>query len=438
MRGIAIAAAGAVAFGSMPPALAAGPAGPPARAASTAGVAPPRDGSLLPTPARAGSVAPGMPRTAPAPVLAAPAADGARPRAAALGRAVFNIPSGTPGEQDAIERYVTRLAARAPRGALVRVAVYMLTSRPFARTLIQAKRRGVRVQLVVDAGTRGNDAYRSLERALGTDPHRSSWVVACVRGCIGDKIMHNKFFLFSRTGGASDVVVQSSANLTTRNRVNAWNNAFGFSDPRLYRAYGRYFAALAARHHAKDHYTVTRSGRVTFYTFPRAGASARTDTLYQLLGHVGCARHTSVLVATFNLTRTDVAERLWSLAHQGCDVRIVYTNLGERSAAVLARDGGPRTLAGHYQYIDPATGDDVDAWVHSKYVLIDGTYAGRSRKVVITGSPNYTVPGLRNNDEAMLSIEDAGTYDAYRSNFSRLWAAVRSHGALAGALTDPG
>jgi phosphatidylserine/phosphatidylglycerophosphate/cardiolipin synthase-like enzyme len=352
--------------------------------------------------------------------------------------AVFNIPSGSAAEQNAIAHHVDQLASGAPRGALIRVAVFMFTSRAFAQTLINAKKRGAHVQLVVDASTRDNDAYRSVERALGTSRKGSSWVVACHKGCIGDTIMHNKFFLFSRTGRARNVVVQSSANLTTRNRVNAWNNAFTISDARLYRAYGRYFAALAARHHERDHYRVTRSGRVTAYTFPRAGSSPKTDTLYRLLGRVDCTPGTSVHVTTFNLSRTAVAERLWSLSHDGCDVRVIYTNLSERARAILEQEGGPQLLSSHYLYVDPDTGDQIDAFAHSKYVLISGTYAGRRRKVVITGSPNYTEPALRHNDETMITIEGAGIYGAYQSNFVRLWQAARSHFQLQDSVPDPG
>ncbi|MFL6056775.1 MAG: phospholipase D-like domain-containing protein [Actinoallomurus sp.] len=352
--------------------------------------------------------------------------------------AVFNIPSGSAAEQNAIAHHVNQLTAGAPRGALIRIAVFMFTSQAFARTLIDAKRRGAHVQLVVDASTRDNDAYRRVERALGTSRRASSWVVACHKGCIGDTIMHNKFFLFSRTGRARNVVVQSSANLTTRNRVNAWNNAFTISDARLYRAYGRYFAALSARHHERDHYRVTRSGRVTAYTFPHAGDSPSTDTLYRLLGGVGCARGTSVHVTTFNLSRTAVAQRLWSLSNQGCDVRVIYTNLSDRARQILEQDGGPQLLSSHYVYIDQYTGDEVDAFAHSKYVLINGTYAGRSRKVVITGSPNYTDPALRSNDETMITIEGADIYGAYQSNFTRLWGAAQSHFQLSGGVPDPG
>ncbi|MCW2948048.1 MAG: hypothetical protein JWR24_4765 [Actinoallomurus sp.] len=364
------------------------------------------------------------PRTAPA-------------RRAAPSSAVFNIPSGSPEEQNAIGHHVNELAAGAPRGALIRIAVYQFTSSAFAQTLTDARRRGVRVQLVIDGSSRSSAAYRRVAKALGTSRKRSSWVVACVKGCIGDTIMHNKFFLYSRSGSAADVVVQASANLTTTNRVNAWNNAFTISDPALYRAYGRYFSALAARRHHAGYYRVVRSGRVTAYTFPRAGSTTGSDTLYGLLGHVGCARGTAVHVTTFSLTRTRVARRLWSLAHQGCDVRVIYTNLGARARKLLERPGGPPLVSSHYSYLDPETGEPVQAYVHSKYVTIDGTYSGRRRQLVITGSPNYTVPALRHNDETMLVIRDAGVCAAYRQNFADLWTAADSHVRLGGRVPDP-
>jgi phosphatidylserine/phosphatidylglycerophosphate/cardiolipin synthase-like enzyme len=348
---------------------------------------------------------------------------------------VFNIPSGSPEEQNAITSHVDALAGAVPRGSLIRIAIYRFTSATVAQTLIEAKQRGVRVQLVLDAGGRHGAAYRRLATALGTSRGRSSFVTACHKGCIGDQLMHNKFFLFSRTGSDRDVVVQSSANLTTTNRVNAWNNAVTFSDPKLYRAYGRYFSALVARRRHYG-YHVTRSGRRTLYTFPRAGKTTKSDTLYEQLGHVGCAARTSVHVTAFSLTRTDIAQRLWSLAHQGCDVRVIYTNLGGGARKILSRSGGPRMLSSHYSYLDLSAADAVEAYVHSKYIAIGGTYAGHDRRLVITGSPNYTVPGLRDNDEAMLEIEDASVYGAYESNFLRLWRTAANRMPLGGHVPE--
>lgn len=346
----------------------------------------------------------------------------------------FNVPSASPEEQDAIASHLDTLAAGVPRGSLIRIAVYRFTSPAFAQTLVDAKNRGVRVRLVLDASAGHGATYRTLARALGTDRRRSSWVTTCHRGCAGTGIMHNKFFLFSRTGPDRDVVVQSSANLTTSNRVNAWNNAVTLSDGRIYAAYVRYFGALAARRHYGYH--VTHSGEYTLYTFPRRGKTRKSDTLYGQLGHVGCAAHTAVHMTTFSLTRTDVARRLWSLAHQGCDVRILYTNLGRAARRILTRRGGPRLRGSHYSYLDLARARAVEAYVHSKYVAIGGTYAGHDRRIVITGSPNATRPALRANDEAMLMIEDAATYGAYASNFARLWRVVADRMPLGGHVKE--
>jgi phosphatidylserine/phosphatidylglycerophosphate/cardiolipin synthase-like enzyme len=347
---------------------------------------------------------------------------------------VFNVPSGSAEEQNAIASHVNALAAAVPSGALIRIAIYRFTSPTFAQTLIEARNRGVRVQLILDASARSSATYRRLAAALGRSQRRESWVMTCKKGCIGTGIMHNKFYLFSRTGADRDVVVQSSANLTTTNRVNAWNNAVTFSDTKLYGAYRRYFSALAARRHYAYH--VTRSGSRTLYTFPRAGKTRKSDTLYEQLGHVGCAAHTAVHMATFSFTRTDIAQRLWSLAHQGCDVRVLYTNLGKGARKILTRSGGPRLLSSHYSYLSEAAEGPVEAYVHSKYVAIGGTYAGHDRRLVITGSPNTTGPGLRKNDEAMMAIQDASVYGAYEANFSRLWRTAADRLPLGGRVKE--
>src|SRR4051794_37795672 len=60
----------------------------------------------------------------------------------ALPSAVFNIPSGSRRQQNAIGHHIDTLAAHAPRGSLIRIAVYQFTSHSFANTLIRAKRRG--------------------------------------------------------------------------------------------------------------------------------------------------------------------------------------------------------------------------------------------------------------------------------------------------------
>ena len=61
------------------------------------------------------------------------------------------------------------------------------------------------------------------------------------------------------------------------------------------------------------------------------------------------------------------------------------------------------------------------AGLHSKYLLINGVYDGASRKkLVFTGSHNYTYPALRANDETLLKIDNAALYDQYKANHDQL------------------
>ncbi|WP_328540287.1 phospholipase D-like domain-containing protein [Streptomyces sp. NBC_00344] len=62
--------------------------------------------------------------------------------------------------------------------------------------------------------------------------------------------------------------------------------------------------------------------------------------------------------------------------------------------------------------------------MHSKYLLIDGMYDGTANKLVWTGSHNYSGPSLRENDEALLKVDDSAYHDAYVSNFNAVKAAA--------------
>ena len=155
----------------------------------------------------------------------------------------------------------------------------------FADELIKAHQRGVKVQVILDGDTRGGVVAAQLASGLGTDRSAASWLHVCTgpmsggtAACIGDKGQHNKFYLFSKTGDASNVVVQSSANLTDLNSSTYWNNAVVLpGNKRLYQAYDGYFEDLAAERKNLDYYRVVNTGAaggsVRVHFFPKAGTA---------------------------------------------------------------------------------------------------------------------------------------------------------------------
>lgn len=48
-------------------------------------------------------------------------------------------------------------------------------------------------------------------------------------------------------------------------------------------------------------------------------------------------------------------------------------------------------------------------------------YDGKRNKITFTGSQNYTGPALRENDEAIVKVDDDSVHDAYRDHFNRVW-----------------
>ncbi|MFF0437168.1 phospholipase D-like domain-containing protein [Streptomyces sp. NPDC004327] len=377
-------------------------------------------------------------------LTAAPAPAGAAP-APVTTTATFNDPSGDATAQNRIRDHIADLIGRAETGSTITASVYNFTDDTVAAALAAARARGVNVRVILDhttLTTPGNE-YDNLVRDLGTDRTQGSWVYACPagRGCIGTRqlpgdadgaINHNKFFLFSATGGAKDVVVQTSANLTGLQRTDLFNNAVTIVDTGLYGIYQSYFTDLLAYGTSAtglDHYYRTpSSGPYKAYFFPRketAGtaydADAGTDTVKLILDNVDCAGGaTQVRMAANLFTRREVATRLVELKNAGCTV-------------ILAHDGAPGSMSTDVEsilygrltkrvqcYEDRGAGV-AKVGLHSKYLLVEGTYAGAAgRKLVFTGSHNYTYPALRSGDETLLKIDDAALYDQYRANHDQL------------------
>ncbi|MFI5937518.1 phosphatidylserine/phosphatidylglycerophosphate/cardiolipin synthase family protein [Actinoplanes sp. NPDC051494] len=349
----------------------------------------------------------------------------ASPAAAAVSDgAVFNNPL-VAAEQYKIRDHVRTLIDGSPAGSTIRIAMYNFTDTVISGALISAKDRGVNVRLVVNYDTSTSAAVTSLKTALGTDRTQASWVSVCTSGgaCIGSAgtpIMHNKFYLFSSTNGSSNVVVQSSANLTVSNATVYWNNAVTLvGNAGLYNAYADYHSDLAAKVKNSNYYTSVLSGNAKVYFFPRAGTDETTDTIYNMLNeNITCEGNTTtgtsdlhrtiIRVGMWYFSRDDIARRLKELANEKCWVDVIYT---EADAGVLGQLRGNSRIAVYQVPENPNI-------IHSKYLAIEGTYIDqKDTKWVITGSHNYSNAALRENDEAMIRIKSDAIFDQYRANF---------------------
>ncbi|WP_163511369.1 phospholipase D-like domain-containing protein [Fodinicola acaciae] len=385
---------------------------------------------------------------------------GATPAAAApADGVVFNDPTDATHKYD-IQNHIIDLIHGAPAGSTIRLTIYLFASSAYRDALIQAHANGVNVQFVADSAEAKPTAttWHQLEDALGTDKSKPSYAITCGagHGCVDPDsgINHNKFALFSSTGGKDKVFVQSSANMNSHDDgkgnsgINAWNNAVTMVDePAIYDAYVARFNAMRDQVHSTP-YSSTDGTNAKVYFFPRSSGS----TILGILDNVDCTKKntsggwgpdhlTSIHVAMYKLSDVDVAKKLWSLDDQGCVVHVVRTNVGASDDTAISalekcdRHNGVTVDSIHGRVNDDNDENDTEkvGFLHSKYLVIDGYYDGAAnQRVAWTGSYNYTTGALRSNDETLLKIRGhSDIIDAFQANFATV-AAHKDYSKQAG------
>lgn len=371
-----------------------------------------------------GSLAPGTPEPAD-PMRACSEAE-AEP---VQTKAVFNDPVA--GDPAALMTALCSLIKQAPAGSQIRIAHFVVSGAAgddLADVLIDAHRRGVAVQMVLDGWQDDKPPAQRILQELGTDRSRSSWLHVCsnvspegnTSSCLGTKGNHNKFVLFGETGGHRNVVMQSSANLTDVNSRTYWNNAVVLTgNDQQFGVYGRYFEELSAETRTEATLGTIRTdmpgGPVEVYFSPVPEGDPVLDRLQQLA--CGTTTRVGVAMSEIDDTRAAVVARLAELSRQGCDVRIVHGPIGAESAALLAA-----APAAQVRTLDAA---ELPGRVHSKYVVVDHG-ADSTAGWVTTGSQNWNHTSLRRNDETTLTLHRQDMVDAYRANFERLFDVARS------------
>ncbi|MFE1441897.1 phosphatidylserine/phosphatidylglycerophosphate/cardiolipin synthase family protein [Streptomyces sp. NPDC058739] len=361
--------------------------------------------------------------------------------------AVFNDPTGTPEQQNAVKQRIIDAIDQTEGGRTLRASMFALTDTDYSDALQRAYAKNVQVRVVLDHSESDSPAAVALINTLGRDMTKPSWVHVCPAGraCIADTdatwndntpplnpVNHNKFFTFSRVGAeglAEDVVIQTSANQTPGNTSRFWNNAYtSVGNTELYTAYVNYFNDLAAERRDTNYFRQgNTAGAEKYYFFPQSSG----DVVVDILGNVTCTGNTTVgsdshktvvRIAAWALHRSAIAQKLRALADEGCWIEIVY-----RESSRLATLDHPR-IRPYKLLLDKGTSTaSDDMFVHSKYLLVEGNYAGRpDTKWTFTGSHNLDLSSLRENDEALLRIAGNNVHDAYRANYY----AMRTHATL--------
>ena len=319
---------------------------------------------------------------------------------------IFNEPRQSE-KSHKINKHIRLAINRARKGSQIRLVTWNFSSQLYVGDLIRAHKRGISVRIIMANGLaedQGANGYygrtkAALEKGNKKRPQdMTSWFRTCKNSCRGKEgIQHGKWFMFSRTGGRSNVVMSTSANLTDAAAYVQWNDMFTVvNDQGVWDNYTKVFSQMAKdKPQKKPFYTFT-SGRYDGWFNPNVGApkkfmAHRVLDKVRCKGAVGDAGKNGRTViwasqAVFNRKiGTAMAAKLRNLKKRGCQVRLVYGVLNRLASEHLS--SVPKRMI-----LEDTNGDGyVDRYLHMKAMTISGVYDGkRSAHVVYQGSANWS------------------------------------------------
>jgi len=342
--------------------------------------------------------------------------------------------------------HVEKTIGSTPAGETILISTFLFDRRLVVDELIEASKRGVSVQVIMDSAIESGQSRR-LARRLNADntkppltgaarggPDRS-FTYMCQGSCRGGGgNMHTKFYAFSKAGTSRNVVMISSANLNAGGALTGYNDLFTMANkPATYQKFaGIHQEMVDDSPGDADRYTTVREGRFENRFFPMRDATKTTDPTMRDLSRVRCHGsngRTAITISMFYWAGERglyIADRLLKLEREGCVVSVMYGAPSNAVAAVLRHAAHQGRITLYDSRVHTDDDGEVDIRVHSKYLLISGRYAGSSSaRQVFTGSQNWVGGSLTKGDEVMLGIEGAPAYASYLRN----WNDVRRTGA---------
>jgi phosphatidylserine/phosphatidylglycerophosphate/cardiolipin synthase-like enzyme len=315
-----------------------------------------------------------------------------------------------------------RLINETPSGGTIRAAIHSLTVNGIQKALVDARGRGVALQVVEDGSDEFEDdgSPAALHAALGANHvFCGDGVKGGDYGCItsdSSGIMHTKLYTFSQTKDPSgvlrsNVVWFGSANMTHATGAKTFNNTVTiYGDLELYNKANAYFSHLFNQKHyaGNDYYDasvqrgywVTPTARV--YVSPEKDGDLVYNRLNDIVADSAC--RVRVGQAMIHDSRPQLVNRLVALKKGGCGVWVVGSSIQPDSLAKL-KQAGIRVRKNN---------------VHDKIVVVDAKFAGsaENRKLVFTGSHNWTYSANYSNDELFARLESADLYSSYYKHFN--------------------
>lgn len=349
---------------------------------------------------------------------------------------VFNNPFGTVTQQMAIITQLGNTIDSVPSGSKIRIAVYSWFLEDITNRILNARKRGVSVKVIVSDHALDSGEVIKLRKALGTNKKADNFITWCHGSCMSKKesMMHAKLYMFSTAGSAHLVSMVGSSNIASSATTGSWNNLATVTDNNtLYNANLRYFNDMLLNKSWKNYFRTAEEGQFKEYYYPRHNG----NTMLGILNGVNCKAKpapgygyqgkTNVRVAMYAWTvgRASIARRLVQMRAQGCIVDVLYS--GERVEQGIINILLKKTSKGPMPVWNGRLRKDIGTpYMHHKVVMINGVYFNNhANRAVYTGTANFTVNTETESNEIVIRIGNDDVYRQFNDNLNL----IRNHHA---------
>lgn len=341
-----------------------------------------------------------------------------------------------PGRKRVILDQIVRAIRSTEAGEFIRVATWNYDDEAIANALLEAFKRGVKVQVVVSSlvySIHWNRTYATLN-AKGGD---ASFARRCSGGCRSKSVVHSKFVLISKAGNSSNVSMVGSFNLTKNTANKQWNDMVISRHKGLYDALVKAFAEYAADKPLRQPYRVVNMGKVKLTLWPSVGHR----TILEELKKVRCQiprshwvngqRRTRIRIAIagwFDSYGAVIARRVRALWNSGCDIKIITGSTGQGVNRALFARGGRGPVPVRVLTVDRDRNGRAERYLHMKSFAVRGVFNGKpNADVLVTGSPNWSSRAQRSDEILVRYLGVPVMVSKYFKHINRLFAGRWAH-----------
>lgn len=279
------------------------------------------------------------------------------------------------------------------------MAIYGYSATPLIEEALKnAINRGVRVRMVYDVGSKGENIYPDTKKLVSLIKSNKS----DINSAESKNIMHNKFYIFD-----DKVLITGSANLshTDMSGFNS-NSILVVKSADIAQVYKNEFEQMfLGKFHndkslkSKQKFSVSDIDMEIYFS-PQD--KSITNAVLPLIR--GAKKY--IYIPTFVLTEKRVTEELIKAKQRGVDVKIIIDALN----ASIKHSKHNELRAGGI----PVKTENYAGKMHSKSMIVDDKYT-------IIGSMNFSYSGENRNDENLVLVKDEKIAQFYKDFFLYQW-----------------